>query len=95
MRVRVIRQMFQLHCMIEKLWPDFLTLSTTFYHLLVSRNLFSKAEIRQFGTSGTEGITFGAIAVWKNEFANNSKNLILVLPLLNHPGINKTHRPEL
>ena len=42
--------------MIEKPRPDFLTLSTTFYDLSVSRNLFSKAEMRQFGTSGTEGL---------------------------------------
>ena len=42
--------------MIEKPQPDLLTLSTTFYELSVSRNLFSKAEIRQFGESGTEGL---------------------------------------
>ena len=42
--------------MIEKRRPDVLTLSTTFYDLLVSRKLFSKAEIRQFGVAGTEGL---------------------------------------
>ena len=57
MRVRVILQMFQLQFIIEKLRPDLLTLFTTFYDLSVSRDLFSKAEIRQFGESGTEGLT--------------------------------------
>ena len=52
LRVRNIRQMFQFQCLIEKPRPDFLT----FYDLSVSRNLFSKAEMRQFGTSGTEGL---------------------------------------
>ena len=42
--------------MIEKPRPDLLTLSTTFYDLSVSRNLFSKAKIRQFGESGIEGL---------------------------------------
>ena len=36
--------MFQLQFMIEKSRLDILTLSTTFYNLSVSRNLFSKAE---------------------------------------------------
>ena len=31
-------------------------LSTTFYDFSVSRNLFSKAEMRQFGKAGTEGL---------------------------------------
>ena len=42
--------------MIEKPRPDLLTLCTTFYDLSVSRNFFSKAKIRQFGESGTEGL---------------------------------------
>ena len=56
MRVRVIRQMFQLQFMIEKPRPDLLTLSTTFYDVSVLCNLFSKAEMRQFGASGTDGL---------------------------------------
>ena len=44
--------------MIEKPQPDLLTLSTTFYDLSFSRNLFSKSEMRQFGASGTEGLSF-------------------------------------
>ena len=44
--------------MIEKPRPDLLTLSTTFYNLSVSRNLFSKAEMRLgLGASGTEGLS--------------------------------------
>ena len=43
-----------LHCMIVKPWPDVLTLSTTFYDLSVSRNLFSKTEMRQSGASGNQ-----------------------------------------
>ena len=49
--------MFQLHLMIEKWTPDLLTLSTIFYAASVSRNLFSKAEMSQFGASGTERLT--------------------------------------
>ena len=52
----MIGQMFQLPCMIEKWTPKFLTLFTTFYDLSVLRNLFSNAEIRQFGGSRTEGL---------------------------------------
>ena len=36
--------------------PEILTLSSTFYDLSDSRNLFSKAEMRQFGATGTEGL---------------------------------------
>ena len=61
MRVRVIRQIFQLQFMIEKPRPDLLTLSTTFYDFSVSRNLFSKAKISQFGASGTERLRFNAL----------------------------------
>ena len=50
--------MFHLHFMIEKLLPDVLTLSTTLYDLSVSRNLSYKAKIRQFGVSGTEGLSW-------------------------------------
>ena len=58
MRVRVIWQMFQfLQFMIEKPRPELLTLSTKFYDLSVSHNLFSKAKIRQFGEWGSEGLT--------------------------------------
>ena len=66
MRVRVIRQMFQLQGMIGKPRPDLLTLSTTFYDLSVSRNLFSKAEIRQFGESVTEGLNPYSLHVLRN-----------------------------
>ena len=41
---RVILQMFQLQIMIEKLRPDLLTLSTTFYDVSVSRNPVSKSK---------------------------------------------------
>ena len=40
-----------------KIAADLLTLSTTFYGLSDSRNLFSKSEIRQFGASGTKWLT--------------------------------------
>ena len=42
--------------MMGKPTPDLLTLSTTFYDFSVSLNLFAKAEMRQFGASGTEGL---------------------------------------
>ena len=42
--------------MIEKLRLDVLTLFTTFLNLAISRNFFSKAETRQFGVVGTEGL---------------------------------------
>ena len=44
--------------MIEKPTPDVLTLSTTFYDVSVSRNLFAKAEMRLFGASGTDGLIY-------------------------------------
>ena len=40
----VILQMFLLQIMIEKLRPDLLTLSTTFYDVSVSRNPVSKSK---------------------------------------------------
>ena len=43
--------------MIEKTTPDLLTLLTTFYEVSVSFNRFSKTEMRQFGASGTDGLT--------------------------------------
>ena len=43
--------------MIEKRWPDVLTLSKTFYDLSVSRNLPSMAEMRRFGASGGDGLS--------------------------------------
>ena len=55
-RVRVISQIFQFQRMIEKPRPELLTQFTTFFYLSVSRKLFSKAEMRQFGASGTEGL---------------------------------------
>ena len=45
-RVRVIWHMFQLQFMKEKLTPDLLTLSTTFYDVSVLCDRFSKAEMR-------------------------------------------------
>ena len=38
--------------MIEKLWPDLLTLSKTFFYFSVSRYFFSKVKIRQLGAAG-------------------------------------------
>ena len=55
-RVRVIRQMFDLLCKIGKPRSDLWTLSTTFYDLSVSYNLFSEAEIRQSDASGRQRI---------------------------------------
>ena len=48
--------MFQLKFIIEKPRPDHLTLSTTFYDLSGSRNLYAKTEMRQVGESGTDGL---------------------------------------
>ena len=51
--------MFQLQFMIEKPRPDLLTLTTTFYDASVSRNLFSKAEMRaptHMRLLGTDGL---------------------------------------
>ena len=45
--------------MIKKRRRDVSTLLTTFYDRAVSRNLFSKAEMRQFGAAGTERLTIG------------------------------------
>ena len=42
--------------MIEKQRPDVLILSTAFYDLSVLRNIFSKAEMRQFRVVETEGL---------------------------------------
>ena len=42
--------------MIERRRPDVLTLSAIFYDLSLSRDLLSKAEIREFGAAGTEGL---------------------------------------
>ena len=38
--------------MIEKQGLDVLTLSTTLYDLSVSRNLFQKTDMREFGSNG-------------------------------------------
>ena len=43
--------------MIAKKAPDVLTFYKTLYDLSVSRNLSSKAEVRQFGAAGTEGLS--------------------------------------
>ena len=48
--------MLKLQCMIEKPWVDLLTLHTTFYDVSVSYNRFSNTEMRQFDTSGTDGL---------------------------------------
>ena len=56
MRVFEIWQKCQPQFMTEKWRPDVLTLSTTFYDLTVSRNLFSKTEMRQFRTAETKGL---------------------------------------
>ena len=52
----MIWQIMQLQFMIEKPWPNILTLSTILYDFSVSRNLFSMAEMPQFGAAGTEGL---------------------------------------
>ena len=44
--------------LIEKLMPEILTLSTALYDALVSYNRFSRAEVRQFGASGTKGLIY-------------------------------------
>ena len=44
--------MFQVQFIKRKRRPDFFQLSTTFYDLSVSLNLFSKAEMRQCGAWG-------------------------------------------
>ena len=72
MRVRVIRQIFQLQFMIEKPRPDLLTLSKTLYDLSVSRNLFSKAEMRQFGASGSDGF-IPAVGSWPSAATHYEK----------------------
>ena len=48
--------MFQLQIIIEKRTADLLTPSTTFYDVSVACNLFTKAEMRQFGASGNTRI---------------------------------------
>ena len=48
--------MSQLQFIIAKPPPDVVTLSTTFYDLSVSHNLFSKAEMGQFGAARTDGL---------------------------------------
>ena len=64
----VIWELFQLQFMIEK--PDALTLFSTFYDLSVSCDLFSKAEMRQFGASGNQHETVGnrQVKKWKLTF---------------------------
>ena len=49
--------------MIEKPWPDLLTLSSTLYDLSVSHNLFLKAEMRQLGALGNEELRSGWIVL--------------------------------
>ena len=71
-RVRVIWHMFELQFMIKKWSPDLLTRSTTLYDVCVLCNLFSKAEMRQFGASGTNAhVTVGNWPV-KSETPNYS-----------------------
>ena len=49
-------RIFQLQFMIVKRRSDVLTVFVLFYDIWVSRNLFSKAEMRQFGAAGTERV---------------------------------------
>ena len=65
--------MFQSRFMIEKRWPDILALAITLYDLSVSRNLFSKDEMRQFGATGTEGLTLNGNYTTKLIIKTNSK----------------------
>ena len=55
-RERVILQMFQLQFMIENRTPDVFKLFATFYDLSASRNLLSKAKLRQFWPSGNRAV---------------------------------------
>ena len=55
--------MFQLQSLIGNLRPDLFTQSTTLYDLSVSWNVFSKAEMRQFGI-GSRGVKGGG-AIWR------------------------------
>ena len=60
----------------KKPWPDVLTLSTTFYDVSVSWNLFSKAEMRRFGASGTKGFILTTFwitlcALWSHKMRRN------------------------
>ena len=58
----------------RKMRSDLLTLSTPFYGLSVSYNLFPKAEMRQFSASGTEGLTRPVVEL---VFKNREQNLEL------------------
>ena len=55
-RVYAILQMFLLQFMIENRQPDVSKVSTKFYECSVSRNLFSRAEMRQFGAARVDGL---------------------------------------
>ena len=55
--VRANSKIFQLQFVIETRRFDVLTLSTTFYDLSVSRNIFWKAKLCHFGVAGTLGLT--------------------------------------
>ena len=73
--------MLQFQCMLEKLWRDLLTLSTTFYDLSVSRNLFSKADMRQFGASVTDGLNseFSLLIFKHFQISSDIKSQIKIL----------------
>ena len=61
--------------MIEKPWPDVLTLFTNFYDFSVSRDLSSKTEKHPFGAVRNEGL---AAAYIKGVTAKTKLNMILV-----------------
>ena len=82
--------------MIEKPRLNFLTQSTTFYDLPVSRNLQSKAKIRHFGGWRTEGLSAGlsqGYSIYRLRFAarccSNSKyrtrKVLLFIPTTTKP----------
>ena len=58
MRVRALTDVPASIIIIEKRRLDYLTLCMTFFDLSVSHNLFSKAELRQFGVVGAEGLLY-------------------------------------
>ena len=65
--------------MIETLRPDVLTQSTLFQDVSVSCNLFSKAEIRQFGAARTERLKGDSRYTDLTLIAFSYVNYILVL----------------
>ena len=73
-RLHVVWQLFQI--IIHKRQPDVLTLSKIFYDLSVSRDFFSKAQIRRFGAAGTEELSPCIVKrLTYNEVSNEESSL--------------------